>query len=110
MTMNPLPQTKAELLALTKNLPDDAFFLEHSRTRELAYIERSYPRWMEIIGIAQARLQTPERLSCLDIGTSPLTFLLRNYFGKVSALDLSDALRKRCETAGIALHAGGVNA
>lgn len=107
--MNSPSKTKEELLALTKSLPDDAFFLEYSRTRELAYIERSFPRWMEIIGIALSKLQNMERLSCLDIGASPFSFLLQGWFGKVSALDLSDALRKRCEAAGMQFYSGGVN-
>jgi 2-polyprenyl-3-methyl-5-hydroxy-6-metoxy-1,4-benzoquinol methylase len=65
---------------------------------------------MEIMGIIRARLSEPDKLSCLDIGASPFTLLLRGYFGKVTALDLSFALQKRFEDAGIELHGGGVEA
>lgn len=102
------PHTKAELLAHTRAQPDDAFFLEHSRPLEAAYIEHSYTRWMEILKLVRERLPNARELSCLDIGTSPFTLLLGGYFGKVSTLDLSGAFRARCEAAGITLYEGGV--
>ena len=102
------PRTKVELVSLAANLPDESFFLEHSRAREIGYIERSFSRWMENIEVARARLSGMEKLSCLDIGVSPFTFLLKGFFGQVHALDLTDAFRTRCESAGIQLHSGGV--
>jgi SAM-dependent methyltransferase len=104
----PCPATKAELLAITNDLPDGAFFQEHSRIREIAYIQRSFTRWTEIMNIARQYLPRPEKLACLDIGVSPFTFLLKNLFGQVFALDLSDSFRQRCESFGILLRGGGV--
>jgi SAM-dependent methyltransferase len=98
----------ADLLALTEALPDSAFFLEHSRTRELAYIVRSYGRWLDTLRLVRKRLANPGELSCLDVGTSPFTFMLKDHFGKTSTLDLSGAYRARCETAGIRFYEGGV--
>jgi SAM-dependent methyltransferase len=100
--------TKEGLVALTNRLPEGAFFLEHSRARELAYIDRSFARWREVVEIARARLGDTQRLSCMDIGASPFTFYLGSWFKKVSALDLSASLRERCEAAGIKLQEGGV--
>jgi SAM-dependent methyltransferase len=102
--------TKAELIALSERLPADAFFLEHSRDREIIYIRKSYSRWMEILGIARSRIPNISACSCLDIGSSPFTFLLKSHFEKVRALDLSDALRPRCLAAGIDFQEGGVGA
>jgi SAM-dependent methyltransferase len=102
------PSTKSELLACTSSLPDDAFFQEHSRTRELTYIGRSYGRWMEIINLVRRHLPNIQERSCLDVGCSPFTFLLRGYFKKVSALDLTDAFQQRCRAASIRLYGGGL--
>jgi SAM-dependent methyltransferase len=102
------PRTMAELLALTEAQPDDAFFQEHSRKRELDYIEKSYTRWMEILELVRERLPNTRELSCLDIGTSPFTFLLPGHFKKVSGLDLTAAFRPRCEAVGVTLYEGGV--
>jgi 2-polyprenyl-3-methyl-5-hydroxy-6-metoxy-1,4-benzoquinol methylase len=101
-------QARAELRALTRAQPEDAFFLEHSRALELAYIEHSHTRWLEILQLVRKRLPNSRELSCLDIGTSPFTFLLRSYFKSVSTLDLSGAFRARCAAAGIVLYQGGV--
>jgi 2-polyprenyl-3-methyl-5-hydroxy-6-metoxy-1,4-benzoquinol methylase len=101
-------KTKAELLKLTEELPEDGFFLEHSRQRELTYIERSYSRWLEILALVQERLPNLPTRSCLDVGVSPLTFLLAGHFRKVTGLDLTGALRSRCEQAGISHREGGV--
>jgi SAM-dependent methyltransferase len=98
----------ADLLALTEALPDSAFFLEHSRTRELAYIGNSYGRWLDTLRLVWKRLPNTDELSCLDVGTSPFTFMLKDHFGKTSALDLSGAYRARCEAAGIRFYEGGV--
>ncbi len=103
------PANKQALLALTRGLPDGAFFAERSREKELEYIERSFGRWTEVIGVARARLDSPERMSCLDIGASPFTFLLQGVFGRVATLDLTDGLRERCEAAGIVHVDGGVD-
>jgi SAM-dependent methyltransferase len=107
-TSQPPPRTKAELLAITRSLPDSAFFQEHSRVRELAYIERSFSRWTEIIDVARRYLPNLEKLACLDVGVSPFTFRLKTVFGQVFGLDLSDSFRDRCESFGIVLHGGGV--
>jgi len=102
------PSSKSELLALTQSLPPDSFFQEHSRARELDYIERSYGRWMEVIALAKKNLGDTKTLSCLDVGCSPFTFLLQGYFKEVSVLDLTDSYRSRCEASGIKLYGGGV--
>ncbi len=102
------PKTKADLLALTARQPEGAFFQEHSRVREVAYINRSFRRWTEILATARARLPNLEKRSCLDVGVSPFTFLLGSHFATVRGLDLSGAFRPRCEAAGITLHEGGV--
>jgi 2-polyprenyl-3-methyl-5-hydroxy-6-metoxy-1,4-benzoquinol methylase len=102
------PRTKDELVALTRKLTADGFFLEHSREREINYIHRSFGRWMEALCFVTSRVSNTEKLSCLDIGASPFTFLLGSRFGKVQALDLTSALKKRCEMFGIQLFEGGV--
>lgn len=102
------PRTKTDLFELAKALPDDAYFLEHSRSRELEYIERSYARWAETIELVQNRFPNFKGSTCLDIGTSPFTFLLNGHFQKVSGLDLSSAFSARCAAAGIQLYVGGV--
>ena len=101
-------KTLAEMLALTEALPEGTFFQEHSRARELTYIGRSHFRWLEVLDLARKRLPKLEELSCLDVGCSPFTFLLNDYFRKVSALDLTAAYRERCEAAGIRFYEGGV--
>lgn len=97
-----------ELVAHTRGLPEGSFFLEHAREKEIQYIERSYLRWRDILKILEARVPNSRDLTCLDVGCSPFTFWLKDYFREVSALDLSAAFRGRCEAMGITLHAGGV--
>jgi len=101
-------KTLAETLAATNALPEGSFFQEHSRARELSYIQRSYGRWMDILRLIRQRLPGIAEASCLDVGCSPFTFLLKDCFKQVSALDLTAAYQPRCEAAGIQFHEGGV--
>lgn len=87
------------------NTPDDFCFLEQSREREIAYTKRSIIRWHEII---EKILHHGRCESCLDIGTSSLTFALPKIFDNVSTLDYGDGMKPRCERAGISFQGGGI--
>ena len=82
-------------------------FLEGGPERELAYSKRSLARWDEIVRLI---LQLPTRNTCLDIGTSALTFVLPNFFNRIHTLDYSDAMKARCEKASVEFHSGGLAA
>lgn len=97
-------QFRAELEAVTKGAPRDGFFLEESRERELAYAIRSVDRWLDVLKIIEAKNLKGR---CLDVGTSPFTFVLRAHFSEVHTLDYTAGFMERCIAAGVTLHVGG---
>lgn len=103
--MNDLDALRTKLESVTTSAEKEDFFLEHSRTRELEYSRRSVRRWAEIIGLIEG---IDRRERCLDIGTSPLTFVLRDYFKEVSTLDYSESFAQRCKRGGISHYSGGI--
>jgi SAM-dependent methyltransferase len=56
----------------------------------------------------QIILKLPNRGVCLDIGTSPLTFVLPNFFQETHSLDFTDVMSARCAEAGVRLYSGGL--
>ncbi len=94
------------LQSITADVPADGFFLENSKEHELAYVEKSVIRWLDI-------LTRIHRLGlngvCLDIGTSPFTFALRrlHVFDEVDTLDYTAAFKSRCEHENVAHFVGG---
>jgi hypothetical protein len=88
----------------TDQEPDGSAFLEGDRKREREYSQRSVQRWLEVIQIMnQARKTGP----CLDIGTSPLTFVLKHWCSTVDTLDFSNHFASRCQKADIQLYLTG---
>ena len=89
--------SKAQLWQLldqvTQNAVVETSCLENSRSREQAYSKSSLNRWWEIV---QLILKLPNRGVCLDIGTSPLTFALSNFFQDIHTLDFTDVMAERC--------------
>ena len=88
--------------------PAHGFFLEHSIEREMSYSMRSARRWLDIIATIE---KTKIHGKCLDIGTSPFTFALKNLnlFMDLETLDYTNAFQERCTMQGIQLHVGGDN-
>ncbi len=84
--------------------PEHAF-LEGGRDRERAYAAGSLNRWHEIVELI---LALPSRAACLDIGTSPFTFVLPRFFDQVHTIDYTDAMKSRCEERAIHFHGGGI--
>jgi hypothetical protein len=89
---------------LTDAEPDGAAFLEADREREKAYSQRSVQRWLEVIKILENKGATSK---CLDIGTSPLTFALKNWCSQVDTLDFTNHFASRCQKADINLYLPG---
>ena len=77
---------------LTNDQPEGGAFLEDSRERELVYSRRSTRRWHEIIQFIES-IGPVNR--CLDIGTSPLTFALKQYCAQLDTLDISKHFENR---------------
>jgi hypothetical protein len=88
----------------TASEPENSAFLEGNRVREQAYCQRSARRWLDIIRLIN---NTGATGKCLDIGTSPLTFVLKNWCSTVDTLDYSDYFTDRCHKAGIKLYVPG---
>ena len=104
----PLPAFKKKLVAVTEAAQPDDFFLEHSRERELAYTLENARRWHEVVAIASRHPGAGPTKSCLDVGTSPLTFVLKDYFQRVATLDYTAAFAPRCRRHGIDFFQGGI--
>jgi SAM-dependent methyltransferase len=92
------------LYQTTNSEPENAAFLENSRERELAYSQRSVHRWYEIVKLIESFGQINR---CLDIGTSPLTFILKQYCPELETLDFSKHFEARCRAAGVKLYLPG---
>lgn len=89
----------------TEAADSDASCLEGSRKRERDYTQASLYRWHEIV---QRLLTLRHRQTCLDIGTSPFTFVLPRFFHETHTLDYSDMMATRCASAGVRFHLGGI--
>ena len=99
-----LGEFKEALEGATRSAPANGFFLENSLQRELEYSLRSSRRWFEIFRIIRG-FDVGGRV--LDIGVSPLTFVLKRWWSDIEALDYTDSFHERCARASIKLHVGG---
>jgi len=102
--MTAFDELETALMQITDSAPDGSVFLENSREREKNYSRSSICRWLEIVQILEKHAPLDR---CLDIGTSPFTFVLKRWCRVVETLDFSEAFRARCEQAGVRLHIGG---
>jgi hypothetical protein len=94
---------------VTAEAQDGDFFIEDSRSREAVYVGRAFRRWQDTLAAAQRHLGATGNLSVLDIGVSPFTLTLPDFFGEVYGLDLTDVFATRCSRRGIKLISGGVH-
>lgn len=101
-------EVKHQLLRFTEQTADDDFFLENTIEREYAYIYENTHRWHEILQLTHKYLPDSQKKSCLDVGTSPFTFLLKKYFKSVASIDYSDAFAHRCQLHQIKFFHGGI--
>src|SRR5262245_45240476 len=86
----------AALERVTSEASATDYFLEESKSREVEYSRRAFHRWMDTLATAQRHLGDTSAKSVLDVGVSPFTLTLPEFFKKVYALDLTEALSTRC--------------
>lgn len=99
---------KYAIITQITELPEDEHFLELSKKREMEYAAKSIERWWGMLKIFNKLGKSFSASTVLDIGTSPFTFFLKELFGEVSTLDLTDFLGERCNRSKITFYDGGI--
>lgn len=99
----PLQQINIAITDL-KNTKNNSFMATLDKDEELKYILHNRDRFITVINtLDQIVTKRAKNIKLLDIGTSPLTFILRKRYPNIdiTTLDLSSNLSKRCKEANI---------
>lgn len=89
-----------QALTNLKKTNNNAFMATLDKEEEIKYIKHNKDRFVAVLEVLDTLLgQNNKKLSLLDIGSSPLTFILKKRYPhiNITTLDLSPNLSKRCK-------------